>query len=315
MTKPVDILLATFNGEMYLDELLSSIASQTYTNWHLIIHDDGSTDNTCQIINSFQSTHPDKVNIINDNVITGSAKNNFSHLITHSNADYVMFCDQDDVWLPNKIEIFIDNLLKQEELHPESPILIHSDLVVVDQNLNKVAESFWKYQGLDESKNSFNRLIIQNSITGCATMVNRKLLDLAGTIPEGAIMHDWWLALIAAKFGKIFTIKQRTVLYRQHGSNTVGAKNFTISGLIRQTFQSDFSGKLNSIKESIRSVKSQAKTFYELYKSELSPDIKNTLLQFVNLDELNPIRKRLFLIKNGYLKHGFTRNIVFLVVI
>ena len=103
------------------------------------------------------------------------------------------------------------------------PVLAHTDLVVVDENLHTIAPSFWSYSNLNPYCGSrLNRLLIQNVVTGSATMINRALARLASPIPQGAVLHDWWLALVASALGRIEAIPEKTVLYRQHGRNCAG---------------------------------------------------------------------------------------------
>ncbi len=115
----------------------------------------------------------------------------------------------------------------EEELGSGAPILAHTDLVVVDENLQAIAPSFWSYSNLNPYCGSrLNRLLIQNVVTGSATMVNGALARLASPIPQEAVLHDWWLALIASALGRIEAIPERTVLYRQHGRNCLGATSY-----------------------------------------------------------------------------------------
>jgi hypothetical protein len=110
------------------------------------------------------------------------------------------------------------------EQRGKKPILVHSDLQVVDESLRLIAESMARYQGLETSRNSFANLLISNLVTGCTALINEALARKALPIADDAIMHDWWLALVASCFGKIVYLDTPLVQYRQHGSNTIGAK-------------------------------------------------------------------------------------------
>jgi glycosyltransferase involved in cell wall biosynthesis len=235
----IEILLATYQGEQFLAEQIESILGQSYSEWILLIHDDGSSDGTIEIAKKYALAHPSKINIIQDGVRTGGAKKNFSHLLSKSSADYVMFCDQDDVWMPTKIEISFAELTKAEqEFGGETPIGVFSDYRIVDSRLNTISESGWKsQQNGAEFSVDIRMLAVRNCITGCTMMVNRAALSVALPIPDIAVMHDWWLGLSILKFnGALVPIDEPLLLYRQHSSNVVGSKNFDFPHLLKRFY-------------------------------------------------------------------------------
>lgn len=281
----VEILMATYEGEEYIDEQLQSLLNQTYENWTLLIRDDGSTDKTLEIIQKYEKKKSDRIKLLKDNKGSLGAKDNFLELLKNSKEDYIMFCDQDDIWLPNKIEITLKKMLKVQE----GPTLIHTDLKVVDKNLNILSNSFWKLQNLDPARISYNYMIVQNNITGCTAMLNRELVNLSkGEFPNG-IMHDWIIGIIAALKGKIDYIEEPTILYRQHSRNSIGAKNY---------FQLAVS-KLKNIKF-IKS--SLYQTNYQL--SDILKNLNLETTEYVKLVEKNFIYRKYWILKNNYLKKG-----------
>jgi hypothetical protein len=150
-------------------------------------------------------------------------------LIAHAEGgDYIFFSDQDDVWASNKIANQLTYLMGMESQHGrKTPILVYSDLEVVSEQLERIHPSFMGYQGLDhESRDPLRVLLTQNFVTGCATAINRPLLELATPLPEDVIMHDWWLALCAAACGRLAYLPHALVRYRQHGANQIGAEGF-----------------------------------------------------------------------------------------
>ncbi|SCZ67372.1 glycosyltransferase family 2 protein [Thiohalomonas denitrificans] len=224
----VEILLATYNGGQYLSEQLDSLFAQTYKNWKLLVHDDGSVDDTLEIVRRYASREPGKITLVDDRYRAGGAKNNFAHLMSLATADYVSFCDQDDIWLPNKLECSIAALTESEaRWGKDVPIAVFTDAKVVDAELEPVAPSLWQHQATSPGlAKSFRRLSIRNCVTGCTMMINRAALDNALPIPDVAVMHDWWIALTILKCqGVLRPIGRSTVLYRQHSSNAVGAQN------------------------------------------------------------------------------------------
>ncbi len=140
--------------------------------------------------------------------------------------------------------------------------------------------------------------MIQNTITGCTVMINRKLAQKCLPIPNDAIMHDWWIGLVASQFGKIGYIDEATIKYRQHSSNTIGAKGFDINFVLKS-----ISKKVN-----LGGNISQAKTFLEKYKDELDIETIKMLEDFTTLQQKSWWQKRAILWKYKLLKQGFIRN-------
>lgn len=222
----IEILLATYQGERFLAAQIESILAQSYSEWTLLIHDDGSSDRTIEIANKYALAHPSKINLILDGVRTGGAKNNFSHLLSKSSSDYVMFCDQDDVWLNTKIEVFQKTMNQSEqEFGKDTPIGIFSDCRIVAHDLTTIAPSGWQYlRSGPRFASSLNLLTSRNCIFGCAMMVNKAGISVSTPIPSQALMHDWWIGLCVLKYqGHLIPIEAQTVLYRQHDLNVVGA--------------------------------------------------------------------------------------------
>lgn len=225
----IDILLATYNGERFLAAQLESFLNQTCQNWRLLIHDDGSTDNTINILKKYSLEHPDKIFFIEDGVRCGGAKKNFSHLIELCEAEYIMFCDQDDVWLEQKVEVTFNKLKILEQQYPDKALLVHSDLKVVNENLDIISESMFDYQRLPRVIRSTKHIAVQNNITGCTVMMNRKALSVSLPIDDASIMHDWWIGIkVLQSDGIIELIPSPLILYRQHQGNSVGSKKIDI---------------------------------------------------------------------------------------
>jgi len=300
----VQVLMATYNGAKYIDEQLDSIINQSYDNWELLIRDDGSTDKTLKILADYVEKYPAKIKLLDNHGNRMGACGNFAELINNSNADYVMFSDQDDVWLPNKVEITL-NVMKSIELGKgvENPILIHTDLCVVDEKLNVINSSMWKLQNLNPHIKNINRLIVQNNITGCTMMINRALANMAKDMPKDAIMYDWWIALIAASLGEIEFMREGTILYRQHSKNKIGARKFNIEYIFEK-----FSDYIE-VKRSLQKTQQQAKYFLQNFLIRLDNHQKALLKQYSDINSLNFLRRRLVLLRNSIYMCGFIRNV------
>jgi glycosyltransferase involved in cell wall biosynthesis len=224
----VVILLGTYNGARFVGEQIRSIQSQTVDNWTLFIRDDASDDGTTEIIGGL-ATHDTRIRLVDDGHGRLGIVKNFGELtrMAHAQgADYVLFSDQDDVWNTSKIQEQLAYLRNVEEIHGENtPILVYSDLEVVDEQLRRIHPSFMSYQGLThESRDPLRVLLTQNFVTGCATAMNRALLNVAVPLPPNVIMHDWWVALCAAVCGQIAFLPKALVRYRQHAANQLGAE-------------------------------------------------------------------------------------------
>jgi len=233
----VYIVLGSYNGARYIRQQIQSIREQTFQGWTLFIRDDGSSDNTTEIIRDMTSCDR-RVMLIEDHLGRQDVVRNFDILLRkayEAGAEYVFLADQDDVWRNDKIDVQLEAMRRDESTHgSEMPLLVHSDLVVVDGNLNQIRESFMAYQHIrHEEFNSLTTLLVQNFVTGCGTLVNRALLKVALPLPASLLMHDWWLALCAATVGKITYVNEALVLYRQHEKNVVGASGWWLQHLYK----------------------------------------------------------------------------------
>lgn len=285
MAAIVDILLATFNAGRFLPEQLASLEAQTHRDWRLIIRDDCSTDTTPLIIDAFAQRHNARVSILCDGSGRLGACGNFAALLEASDAPYFMFCDQDDVWLPEKISTLLNAMQEAEKRRgAATPILAHSDLTVVDNELRLVHPSFWRYGRLLDlpTQRPAIRLILRNYVTGCALIGNAALRRTALPIPPAAYMHDWWVAAVAAALGEIVDCAAPTVFYRQHLSNELGAQRRSLFGIVRQ-FSRDPYRATRQVGLHLKRAQQQAAGLLEMHSGELNPEILASLSDFSRL--------------------------------
>lgn len=313
----VDILLAVYNGEKYLEEQLNSIENQTYKNWRLIIRDDCSKDKSMSIAEEFsRKFKPGKVIVYKNEISSGSAKNNFLRLLKDSDAEYVMFSDQDDVWLKDKISLTLRAMKKAEKaLGRPCPVLVHSDLYVTDENLNIISTSFFKYQKIPKEMD-LKRLMLQNSVTGCTVMVNKTLKEYLTKVdsPEKIVMHDYFAALIAGVFGKIVFINRPLIKYRQHGDNSVGAADASSFSYLKARF---IAGK-EQFRQRMEATMVQAGYFVDIYRGQIKNNSRNKMLiklliKYNHLLKVDKKTKVKFYIRNNVFKYGIIRKIMQLV--
>ncbi len=231
----IRILLCTRNGMPWLAAQLDSLLSQTHANWSLWVSDDGSTDDTLACLAAFQAAHPDRL----ERIITGpqqGAAANFLHLLCHPDlpAGPVALCDQDDIWYPEKLDWAL------KALGPSSlPAVWAARYRVVDRDLAQSRPSpLWPRPP------SLGNALVQNILSGHTLTLNAAaaaLLRRAGpvTVPH----HDWWIYLVmAATGGRILSDPRLVLDYRQHGANTMGARQTTRRARLRGLFDGTMQG-------------------------------------------------------------------------
>lgn len=215
----VDVAMATYNGAVYIVEQIESIEQQSFKDISVNISDDRSSDGTVTII-----SERDIVSNINVNEVNLGPAQNFWKALSISKSDYVAFCDQDDTWRSDKIELLMKRLLLiEQEKGKLHPILVYSDLTLVDRDHNLISDSFFKTTGKTAGCSDPLDFIVSNHIPGCTMLMNRALIDRAGTLPLDVRMHDWWIAMIASLTGVMSYVDAALINYRQHDNNAVGA--------------------------------------------------------------------------------------------
>ncbi|HFU3844665.1 TPA: glycosyltransferase family 2 protein [Streptococcus suis] len=218
----VNILMSTYNGQQFLAEQIRSIQDQTYTDWTLLVRDDGSSDKTREILQDYAS-QDSRIRLIDveETENLGVIKS-FHRLVHYEQADYYFFSDQDDVWLPDKLAV---SLQEAQSYPTDQPLMVYMDLTVVDQDLQVMTESMIRSQSHHANTQLIQELT-ENTVTGGVAMINHSLASL-WTKTEDIIMHDWYLALLASAFGKLVFIDKAGELYRQHADNVLGARTLS----------------------------------------------------------------------------------------
>jgi glycosyltransferase involved in cell wall biosynthesis len=313
----VDVLLASYNGERFLAEQLDSIAGQSFADWRLLVRDDGSTDGTMALLRARRAQDPGRVAILEHDGANSGSLRNFAALLERSAAPYAMFADQDDVWFPDKIAVTLAKMQQLERAHgPDCPLLVHTDMKVADGALHVIAESHWRFQKCDPVRGaSLNRLLVQNCATGCSVMVNRALRELALPIPPEAMMHDWWLALVAAAFGRLGHVAAPTMLYRQHGANDVGARQWSVPQLARELARPAAARAFFARRDEVlRGVRRQARAFHARYAARLDPRQRALLEAYVAMEGAPWLRRKWLLVRHGFYHTGLARNVASLLL-
>jgi len=268
------VLLAAFNGSRHLPELLDSLRAQTDPGFTVIMQDDGSTDNTPDLLRDVAAQDSRFVFGAEQGKHLGAA-GNFISLICQAEADYCLLCDQDDLWEPGKVSVLKQAMQDMEKQHGENvPLLVHSDCSLIDETGGMIGESFFRRQGWDPAAVTLPRLLVQNNVTGCTLIMNEPLRKLvaAHARAKDLFMHDWFIALTAASFGKIAFVSRPLTRYRQHEGNAIGASS--------QSLLTRGVSALRNRKDAKRRILltyTHTKVFRKLYGEEL-PDPARTVV-------------------------------------
>ena len=302
----LDVLLPTYQGAEYLPKQLDSILAQSRPGLRILVRDDGSSDATPAVLADYAVRHPGIVWIDNRRPRLGVCAS-FAALLERSDADYVFFCDQDDMSLPGRLNRMLDGMRELTAVRgghaafgPQRPrgrrcVAAPSSPVVLP------------YQYLDPVRGgTLPRLLVQNVVTGCAAMINRVLARRAVPIPPEAVMHDWWLALVAAAVGRIGWLAEPTILYRQHQANRVGAKRWGPGYVLRHAlslFAEDGAGTR------LRDGQRQAAALAAHLGPDMPEVLRRTVMAYANLSSHNALARRILLLRHGIRKIGWARNL------
>ncbi|OON87973.1 hypothetical protein BXO88_02020 [Oribacterium sp. C9] len=315
----VTVLLCTYNGEKYVREQIRSILDQSYRDFSIVVSDDGSKDETLNIVRELMEAHPGKISLIEQVPPTGSAERHFLRLFAdrqYGDGDYIMLSDQDDVWNPDKMEKTLREMQALEVIFgKEKPLLVHCDSEVVDQELRAISPSYVEYQKMTPERKALNQLLVQNNVVGGAMMVNRALAELIKEVPEHCVMHDQWLALVAAAFGEIRFISESLYKYRQHGNNVLGAeKGSRIMEVLGRFGIGRKDGKSRAeMDEHSHKVYTelfrQAECFREMYGDRLGDKQKRMLDSFISIPEKNRVGKIITILSGGFTYNMLHRTV------
>lgn len=300
----VVVLLATFNGSPYLRQQLDSIAAQSHRHWQLVVADDDSQDDTLSIVQNFSEDHPNRVRILRGGAV-GSARANFFRLLNAAGpAPYFAFCDQDDVWSPDKLEVLVRRCQQLQTQRGDAPCLVYSDLAVVDAQLGLLNHSFMNQVRAHPYGITYKTLLTENAIPGCAMLFSATLADVfrANEFDQSkAIMHDWWIALLASTLGHLSYVPTPLVNYRQHATNTLGSVHRSGPAFIfSKLFRGDRSAALQSYW--------QASAFLTAYGDLLGPAHHAEIYAFASLRHRRKIERVRVILKHRILKQTFGRR-------
>ncbi|HFI0249241.1 TPA: glycosyltransferase family 2 protein [Streptococcus suis] len=299
----VNILMSTYNGQQFLAEQIRSIQDQSYTDWTLFIRDDGSSDNTKEILKDFER-QDSRIHLIdNDKSDNLGVIKSFHKLVNHDRADYYFFSDQDDVWLPNKLEL---SLKEAQNYLADLPLMVYMDLKVVNQDLEIMTESMVKSQS-HHANTELVQELTENTVTGGVAMINHALAEMWQETDD-ILMHDWYLALLASAFGNLVFIDQPGELYRQHSDNVLGAR--TLSKRFKKWIRPHILFAVYW--DLIKNCQKQAR---HLLQMPLSQSNRELIEAFVTIMDKPMLERFRILRKYGLRKNKFFHTLVFTTLI
>jgi len=291
--KKIDILMATYNGEKYLVEQLDSIINQTYRNWNLLIRDDNSTDKTLEIIQNYHKKDK-RIKILKDNKGNLGIVQNFEELLKSSESEFIMFSDQDDIWVKNKLDMY----LKMIEKIKNKGFMIHSDAILFDKNKSNILKDTFI------SKKAINRglenVFFNYFVQGATILISKEIKNFILPFPKEVYLHDRYIHLISELFFERIFINKALIYYRQHGDNQIGAKN-TIRELLSKRYFDERDRQL-------------IKIIYNKYGSLLTEDKKKLIEEYFKITDIKKNRfNRFFVLKKSKIDIPLKKQISFLV--
>ena len=307
---PVAVLMATYNGARFLREQLDSLWQQTRQDFELIVRDDGSTDGTMDMLRDEVALRPDRVRIVDDGQGRLGPKASFAALLRQTDARWIAFCDQDDYWLPAKLARQITTLEELQAAHgPATPLLCCSDAVVTDSELRVTAPSYFARHNISVAQGrdlALPRLLFRNFAIGATTMVNAALAARCRSMPEEAIMHDWWCALVACVSGRSVVLPDAQVRYRQHGGNAVGSRRH---GLPRSSmeFREQVRRAQSNTARCVRQAQALHRTAAD-FAFPLAPSICKLLNDYASFASQSPLTRALTVLRTRSFKPGIALN-------
>ena len=287
---PISVAMATCNGEKYLEEQLDSILSQTLKPVEIVVCDDKSTDRTVEILERYSRLG--LIRYCEYEHRLGFIANFKKAVSLCSSGNYIALSDQDDVWHPGKLELSAKYLQKIDDT--KLPVMVYSDLILVDQHKNIINRSFRDELGQGGYHYCLETLFFGCFVNGCTMLMNSVMRDYFSSIPEnGSLNHDTWMSMIAYTFGKADIIPEPQIYYRSHRNNATDVGQFKRRG----RFQRLFSEMIHSLKKNdlFEDQISFASEFYQVFQDKLSKEQDDLFKRFMKLKGKSYLQKKIAL--------------------
>ena len=280
----VTILLSTYNGSRFLQQQLDTLYAQSYPHIRILVRDDGSSDSTVVLLQSEQAKG--RIELLKGNGNLGPALSFFELLKNAASTDteFIAFCDQDDVWHPDKIARAVAKLKKVSD---DVPALYCSRVKLVDEGLMHIG-----YTDLP-GKIGFGNALVESVAIGCSMVLNRNAIDLVcANLPSRVVMHDWWCYLVVSCFGEVIFDEEATLKYRQHGSNAIGVAGSGFAQLSRK-YRRFFGGG-----DGHRWMSEQAASLLNIFEDSIPSSRRSVLNRFIGAKSALRCRLQLALSKD-----------------
>ncbi|WP_312195416.1 glycosyltransferase [Epilithonimonas vandammei] len=280
----ISVALTIYNGEKYLQKQLDSLLKQTYLPHEIVIVDDYSTDSSIKIIDDFiQNKAGDIIIHYHKNQKNIGVISSFKKAIGICTNDFIATCDQDDIWLPNKLEDSFNSIMT---LDLQKPCVVFSDLVIVDNNDKIIFDSLYKQWKIKPEKYTFKNILIDNIIIGCTAFFNKEMKKEIELMPDNIIMHDYWIAMIGFSIGEFYFLNKSTIHYRVHTSS--------VTSKLHEGKLKNFIKEINRYKNYLFDNFKQAKFFLVLYRNRLNQNDLKIINKFLLLENKNFLYRRIY---------------------
>jgi len=308
----IQILMGVYNGAKYLDAALESVCMQDSQDWSLLIRDDGSSDDTPNILLRWQQRLKEKLEIVpNPDRLNLGMNGNYSCLIAASRSRYVVPIAHDDLDHRGKLVLLLETMERHEaRVGLDRPVLVYTDLRVINEDGDVVAPSHWRYIGWHPpTSKPLGRLLVHSGICGATCLLNRPLIEFLGDPP---LCEDVWIGFVAAAFANVIPLMDQTVDFRWHTTNQ--SEQIAIGALVRQVLSKPWTAR-NILHGRLESLRPRARDFLEKYRNRLTPELIATLDAFLHLPEMGPLARRRAILRYGLLYPSWIRSLGMIVLI
>lgn len=296
----IDILMATYNGGPYIATQIRSIQSQLFADWELWIHDDGSTDNTVSIIRDFIK-HDSRIHLICDGKTYKNPAYNFLSLLPISQAPYSIFCDQDDIWLENKLTILYETI---KDFDPLQPVAVYSNSFIYEPEHATIGG----LATLATPEKLQDLLFLNAGVQGCAILFNAALKRICMDRPDYVCMHDHLLTLSAITFGRLIYVDKCLMLYRRYEGTVTG---YTDKGFVSRLTKFFQKGKTVIHPEHYAAILA----FYNHYESRMLPEKRKIFQMFFAFKKRTRIANVWAVCKYGFNLYGKKSILIFKLIV
>ena len=294
---PVDVLMATFNGEKYIRNQILSLVAQTYENWQLWVRDDGSTDNTTAIVDQF-AAQDCRIKRVSSDVQGVGAGRNFLSLLAHANNKFAAFCDQDDIWFEKKLEFLVE--FAQNNFDEGMPSMVYCDGHAYSDVEGVITSSSISHL---HAKSLREFLFFNSGYQGCSMLLNSRLVAMAREYTAEFHLHDDIISLIAHVFGEVYFLPKPLMLYRQHNQNVTGP---TANGLVDIAKRFFRRGAFVVDRRHFR----EKRQFFLFFRSLISPSNERLFEQYFRYPQATILERLFIVMSNRFSLGGFALPLI-----